>query len=435
MLLRQEFKKYLSNTSWLISEKVFNILISFVVGVYVIRYLGPENYGILSYAISFAGLFSALAALGLDRIIVCDLVEEPFQHNELLGTAFVMRIIGALGVYAMIIMAIPFTSNSASTNILIFIIASGLIFQSFKVIDFWYQAKVLSKYVVISQFTTVIISSALKLLFILTGMSVIYFALVAMLESVVLMICLAGFYFRHKGSLLAWKFKPELAKSLINRSWPVIISGIVGSFYMRIDQVMIKEIMGSRTVGEYAAAAKLAEAWYFIPMVVSSSLAPAITKARSTSYKLYTSHLVKIYGLLIWIAIIIALFTTIIADHLVIFIFGPEYINSSGILCIYIWAGVFVSGGVAKGTWTILESQQKYTMINQTIGTTLNIILNLILIPRYGGYGAALATLATVISNNMIVPLLLNKAQRDHTFLFFKSFNPLYIISGSYGIR
>jgi len=140
------FKKYFLNTSWLFFERIIGMAATFFVGVYVARYLGPANFGLLSYAGSFVGLFMALSTLGLDGIVVRELVKDEKRRDELLGTTFVLKVIGSVLVIGMLAIAIRFTNNDNFTNLFIFIIAIGTIFQSFDIIKFYFQAKVLSKY-------------------------------------------------------------------------------------------------------------------------------------------------------------------------------------------------------------------------------------------------------------------------------------------------
>jgi O-antigen/teichoic acid export membrane protein len=427
VLQSQGFRRYSANTIWLISERIIRIVLSLIVGIYVARYLGPEKFGLFSYAISFVGLFSALSALGLDGIIVRDLINSPDKDKALLGTAFVLKIIGAFVALCAIGLAILFTSNDFYTNTLIFIIAAGLIFKSFEVVIFCFQAEIISKYTAISQSAALIIVSMAKLLFIFLNLSLVYFALMALVEGLLLSVGLIFFYVKKQKSPFNWTVDQTLAKYLLRQSWPFIFSAIIVSLYMRIDQVMLKEMMGSEVLGNYAAAVKLAELWYFLPVIMSSSLFPAIASARNNDYALYLHRLLRIYSLLTWISITIAFPVSIFAKPIVSFLYGEQYLQAAKVLSIYIWAGIFVSFGTAKGSWTVLESQQKYTLGFQVIGTSANILLNIIWIPIYGAIGAAMATMATVVLNTLITPVVLNKKQRSQTILFIRSFNPRYI--------
>ena len=183
--LSSGFKKYFVNTSWLFFERVIGMAVGLFVGVYVARYLGPANFGLLSYAGSFVGLFAGIATLGLDNIVVRELVKDEKKRDELLGTTFVLKVIGSVLVIGMLTIAIRFTNNDNFTNLLIFIIAIGTIFQSFNVINCYFQAKVLSKYMVYVQLLSSISCSVIKLLLIYFNMGLIYFAIVTVLQSIV----------------------------------------------------------------------------------------------------------------------------------------------------------------------------------------------------------------------------------------------------------
>lgn len=387
------FKKYFLNTSWLFFERIIGMVVTLFVGVYVARYLGPSNFGLLSYAGSFVGLFSAIATLGLDNIVVRELVKDEKKRDELLGTTFFLKFIGSIFMVIIITIAVRFTNNDNFTNLLIFIIAIGTIFQSFNVINFYFQAKVLSKYMVYAQIFTTILCAAIRLLLIYFNMGLIYFAMVTLLQSIILASGLVAMYIKQKSSLFKWRPKFDLARCLLKDSWPLILSGVAISIYLRIDQVMIKEMLDAEAVGNYAVAIRLSVIWYFIPVAITNSLFPAIISAKKISEKLYYERLQKLYDLMIWLAIGIALPATFLADNIIRLLFGTQYQYAAGALKIHIWAGVFVFFGVARGSWIITENLQKISFQYIIWGALINIALNYYLIPLYGINGAAIATL------------------------------------------
>ena len=389
----QGFKRYFANTSWLMGHRVLSMVVALFVGVYVARYLGPKRFGFLSYAGSFAGLFTALATLGLDSIMVRELVKNPERSDELLGTSFWLKAGGAILMWIGIATAIPFTHNDTQTNILIIIIAFAVIFQAFNVIDLNYQAGVKSKYVVYAQLVQLVVSSITKLIFVCISAPLVWFACVFLLDAVVLATGLTAIYLQATGKFWYWKWRWQTAKELLKDSWPLILSGMVISIYMKIDQVMIKEMIGAEQVGHYAAAVRLSEAWYFIPMAITSSVFPAIINAKKQSEELYYQRLQKLYDLMVWLAVAIALPTTFLAPWVIRVLYGDAFSPAAEVLSIHIWAGVFVFLGVASGKWLLTENLQIFSTINTSIGAIVNIVLNYILIKNMGINGAAISTL------------------------------------------
>lgn len=393
VLKEEGARRYLKNTGWLVGEKLLRLTLGLFVSVWVARYLGPENFGVFSYIQSFVGLFIVVATLGLDGVVVRELVKTPNKVKELVGTAFFMRIIGFVLLMAILLIAINFTSNSHDENIYIIIFACSALFQSFNVIDFYFQSKVHSKYVVYANIISLVTSSLAKIILILFKAPLFAFVLVFVLDSFLLAINLIIQYYRNGSNLLNWVYNKIDAKKLISDSWPLILSGIVIAVYMKIDQVMIKEMLGSKDVGQYAAAVKLSEAWYFIPMVICNSLFPAIVNAKATNFNLYERRMRNLYGFLVWGSISVAVLTTILGDWGVQLLYGNSYSGTASVLKIHIWAGIFVGLGVASSKWYITENLQKYSFYRTLLGAVVNVTLNLILIPRYGIVGAAYATL------------------------------------------
>ena len=405
------FKKYFINTGWLFFERVIGMAVTFFVVVYVARYLGPANFGLLSYAGSFVGLFMGIAALGLDNIVVRELVKNERKRDELLGTTFVLKITGSILVLIIIVIAVRFTNNDNFTNLLIFIIAIGTIFQSFNVINFYFQAKVVSKYTVYVQIFSTILCAIIKLLIIYFNMGLIYFATVTLLQSIILASGLITMYIKQKLNLFNWRINFDLAKRLLSDSWPLILSGIAVSIYMKIDQVMIKNMLDTKAVGNYAVAVKLSGIWYFIPMAITNSTFPAIINAKKISEKLYYERLQKLYDLMVIFAISIIIPTMFLSNFMINLLFGEQYNQAASVLSIYIWALIFVGLGVARGNWIFSENLQRYSLIYLSIGAITNILLNLLLIPRFGISGAAFTTLISQMLSGYFGAYLFKKTR------------------------
>ena len=285
-----DLKRYFSNAGWLLFEKGIASITSFGVGIYVIRFLGPTDFGILSYALSFVSLFAGIAALGLDSIVIRDLVRNQGERDDLLGTSFVLKLMGALLVLIIISLVIAFAPKDKSTNWSIFFVSVASVFQSIYVIDYYFQSKVLSKYPVMVRCFSTVFSAGFKLVLIHMQASLIWFAFAVTMESFAIALGFIIVYMNNKLKVRWWKFKGGLALKLLRDSWPLILSGITISVYMRVDQVMIKSMLDTKSVGIYAIAVNLTEIWYFIPTIIIGSLFPALINARKNDYKLISER-------------------------------------------------------------------------------------------------------------------------------------------------
>lgn len=410
----QGFMRYFKNTFWLFFEKILRMFVGLFVGIWVARYLGPERFGLFSYAQSFVGLFATIATLGLDGIVVRELVKDESRANELIGTAFYLKLIGAILTLLVLVIATKFTSNNRYTNLLVFIIASATIFQSFNVVDMYFQSKVLSKYVVFSNIISLFISSIVKITLILINAPLVAFAWAILFDSIVLALGFIYFFLKYSTSeIKKIKFNKTIATSLLKDSWPLILSGVVISIYMKIDQVMIQEILGNEAVGQYTAATRLSEIWYFIPTILVSSLFPAVVNARKQSEESYYNRLQKLFDLVTWIAIVIVLPMNFLSDMIVNMLYGEQYNQAAGVLTIHIWAFLPVCFGVVLGQFYIVENLNFDNLIRNLIGVFLNIILNCIFICNYGIKGAAYASLISFIYISMIHALIRKHSRRN----------------------
>lgn len=425
----QGFKKYLLNTNWLFIEKVFRLSVSFFVGIYIARYLGPEKFGMLNYAISFVYLFGAIAGLGLRSILVRELVKGKNERaNQLLGTGFILQTLGAIVLVFTVNASGSLINNEGVYFYLVLFISLGVLFQSFQVIDFYFQSKVLSKHTVKVNIIVIAVINLFKIYLIFINADLLYFALVYLVESIILAIGFVLVYKKQKFNIFDWKFDKSLAFSLLKDSWPLMLSGIVVNIYMKIDQVMIKYFLGATEVGLYAVAARLVEAWYFIPTILSASLSPAVINAHKKSLKLFNQRLISLYSLYTWLSIVITLFMVISASFLITFLFGEEYSGGITTLQIYALSTIATFVGMATSQYLIAKNLTKISFYRTLIGMIVNVILNIILIPNYGIEGAALAT---VLSYGIATTtIFLFKDAKNQYRNLLKSFNPQYITKG-----
>lgn len=412
--------KYLKNTSWLLAEKVIRLTVGLFVGIWVARYLGPESFGLFSYVQSFVGLFLVFSSLGLDGIVTRELVKNETVSHKLLGTAFVLKLVGSGVVFCLLYVTVFFGINDSQESFFVFIIATSTVFQSFNVIDFYFQSKVLSRYVVYSNLISLLVSSLIKVVLILTDAPLISFVYVVLLDSVVLTLGFIYFYFKTSQKILVWKFDFQIALSLLKDSWPLILSGFFISLYMKIDQVMIKDIMGNASVGQYAAAVRLSEAWNFIPLVISASFFPALVNAKKTSEVVYLARLQNLFDLLTWIAIAVAIPMTFLSDWVIELLYGSSYELAGPVLMVHIWTTVFIALGVARGKWIITENLQLYSLLYICIALISNVLLNILFIPIYGVIGAAVASLIAQAVGTLFAPSLFKKT-RITFFMMIKS--------------
>jgi O-antigen/teichoic acid export membrane protein len=420
----QGVMKYFKNTSLLLGEKVLRMSVGLFVGIWVARYLGPVQFGLFSYAQSFVALFAVFSTLGLDGIVVRELVKDENQRDKLLGTAFVLKLIGAVLVLLSLIVTVFFQSNEYETNLLIFIIASAVVFQSFNIIDFYFQSKVLSKFVVYSNLFCLIFSSLIKVALILYQAPLVAFAYVVLFDSFILAIGLVYFYLKNNLLLKSWRFDLHLASCLLKDSWPLIISSIVVTIYMKIDIIMLKAFLGEYQVGLYSASSRISELWYVIPVLVTSSLFPAILNAKKTDRDLYENRVGNLYKALIWMAISLSVIVSFIAPYLMHLLYGASYKGADDILIIQIWSSVFISLLMVSNKWLLAENKTKFIFVRGTAGAFINVGLNYKYIPIYGVQAAAYTSLITLVFTSLIIDLF-TPSTRRHLFIKLQGFVPL----------
>lgn len=393
VLGHEGFRRYFANTGWMFAGQIFSLAVAFFVGAFVARYLGVAEYGRLSYAISFAGLFGFIASLGIDGILSRELVRRPAERDNLLGTGFGLKLLGGgLALLAASGAALLF-EGSPLNRTLIILFSGSLIFQSINVISTFFQAEVRAKKNIQAQIMATVISSVLKVALIFAHGSLLSLAVVFALDNVWQGIGLIRAYRRSGLKIRAWKCHRDLALKIWKNSWPLMLSIAAFAIYMKIDQVMIGRFMGETAVGLYAAAARISEIWHFIPVVICGSLLPAIVNAKEVSLHLYFSRLANLQVLAVLTAAVLSIVVFLFAKPLVAIIFGQGYLPATEILQIYIWAIIPIFLGTALYQYLLTENMIKLSFGINLAAMLVNIGLNLLFIPRFGLPGAAYATL------------------------------------------
>ncbi len=389
----QAFLRYFKNTGLLLFGKVGSQAIKMASGILVANYLLSYNNGILTTSVSYVYLFAAIAGLGLDQFIVRELHQNPHKRDEILGTAFTLKVIAGLVCIPVIYAVWQLFPLSDVAYLLVFILSFTGLLQSFTVIEAYFQSEVKSTYIMQVQILGNIVSALVKGALILMKADLVYFAASFLID---VFLISAGYflaYQRQGRSIFHWSFQGETARRLLHYSWPLIISGIMVSVYMKIDQIMLKELIpnGTMETGAYATAVNLSEALNFVPMAIVASLFPAILNARRDDANRYQRRLQNLYDLMVWISMAFAIFMTFAAP-LVYKLFKPEFAAAAQALSIHVWGSIFVFLGVASGQYLIAEGYSKLAFLRTGVGAIVNILLNLILIPKMGMNGTAIAT-------------------------------------------
>jgi len=334
--------KYVSSTVWLLIEQILRIISAIFIGALVARYLGPEKYGQFNYSLSIVIIFSALSLLGLSNVFVKEAVENIKAVASIVITTICLRIIGSVVmIFALLIFILVNQENQQMSRYILIIGASMGLLNIFKTIELFFQAKIISKYTAITNITVLLCVIIIKVYLVNNSYSLDYFIATVAVEYFAVSLLLSIFYL-YKADCIKGIFDYELAKQMLKQAWPLMLTGIIISLYMRIDQLMIRNMIGDAAIGQYSVAVRLGEAWYFVPMIIASSLFPAIISARAISENKYITTLSRLYKNLFLLAFAAGIVTYFLADFVVITLFGVEYLEAAKILSILIWAGIFV---------------------------------------------------------------------------------------------
>lgn len=407
-------QRTLSNLTWLSFDRIVRLFGAVVVNAWLTRYLGPEQNGVLNFALAFVGMFTPLAVLGMDAIVIRDIVREPTKKDEILGSAFGLRIVGAFSALLFAALAISVVRpEEMMTRMLVIISAVGMIFQSFDVIDYWFQSQVMSKYTVYAKNAAFALISVSKIIAIFAAADLTVFVVLSSLELVVASFALVVMYKKRGYSVFHWNFRFDRARILLINSWPIIISDLAVFMQARIDQVMIGEYLTNRDVGFYAAAQKISEPISFIPMVIMSSVFPVIVKTKEWSEEEYYRRLTDLYRLMFIISMIVCIPIAALSTPIVHILYGEQFTFSATLLSLLIWTRFYAFYGVARSIFISTENLFRHALLCSVSGVTVSIIANYFFIQRFGVFGSIIATHLGFLVTIFVIDGISTQTQRN----------------------
>lgn len=391
------WKKILGNSGWQFGDRLFRQGGGILISIAIARHLGPQYFGDLSFSIAFSVFFAALAKLGLDTIVVREIVRQPERSGDILGAAFTLKLMGGVLALGLAVLTIRWMRpQNPELQKLAVIVTAGIVFQAFDTADLWFQSQVQSRFTAMARGAAFMAVALTNIGLITMQAPVEAFAATAAAEAV---LCAVGF------SIVAWRApRPaglrlrvqwETMRNLLRESGYLIFSGIAVALYLRLDQMLLAEFMDNKAVGLYAAALKLSEMWYVIPTVLVSSATPYLTTLYSQSHEAYSQKLQQLLNGLMRVAFLIVIPTMLLARVAMEWLYGAAYAEAGGILSIHIVAAIFVFQGVGISTAMVIEQRTRLLWWQTLAGVVCSIILNTILIPLYGAVGAAMALVAS----------------------------------------
>jgi O-antigen/teichoic acid export membrane protein len=406
---RFNFQAVVANTGWLMTDKLLRIVVGLLVGAWVARYLGPEQYGELAYALAFIAFFQVVANLGLDGLVVRDIAQDRAKAAVILGTTFRLRLAATfLGWVAACGLMVVVRPGDTTALLLVALIGAGMLFQPADTIDLWFQSQIQSRRTVVAKATAHLLANGAKVGLILVDAPLWTFAVAQSIETALAAILLALAY-RHFRADHNWRWNWPVARELLLRSWPLMLSGLSIIIYMRIDQIMLREMVGEKELGIYSAALPFSQVWHFLPMTICASVLPTLSRLHAENTEQFYRRLQQLFSFLAWLAIAIVIGMVLIADWIVAGLLGSAYQESAAVLMVHVTTNVFIFLGVAQGQWILSENKTRVAFIQTALGAAVNIAVNLILIPRWGALGAAIAAVAgqalsAVLSNLLLAP-------------------------------
>ena len=406
--------KIARNAGWIIAEKIIQMVISLIISLITARYLGPANYGIINYAGAYTGIFFSLSTLGINSIIVKEILDNPSEEGKVMGTTLVLQLIASIFSYISIIGIVFIVDVGEPTTILVVgLNCISILFNILGTMRFWFQSKLKSKITASCTLIAYIITSLYKLFLVISGKGVVYFALSISIDYLILGILLYISYKKNNGQKL--KFSWEYGKVILSKSHHFILSGIMISIYAQTDKFMLKQMVNATEIGYYSTACAICNMWCFVLSAIIDSMQPSIIDAYKTNKETFDKRNKLLYAIIFYVSVCVSIIFSVFAELIIYILYGNEYIAAAMPLRIVTWYTSFSYLGVARNTWMVCNNKQKYLKYIYLISAVLNVLLNLLFVPVLGASGAAIASVITQVGT-IIFPLFIRDF-RENTLL------------------
>lgn len=418
--------KIAKNATWIIVCRIVQAVFGLIINMLTARYLGPSNFGLITYAASLVAFVLPILQLGFNNILVQELVQHPEREGQTLGTSLLLSLITSigcmLGVVAFAYLANP---DEPVTIIVCLLYSFILVFQSLDLIQYWYQAKLLSKHTSIIGLITYLVVSAYKIFLLVTAKNVYWFALSNVLDTALISIASLILYRVHGGQKLS--FSLSLGKELFGRSKHYILSSLMVTVFAQTDKIMIKLMIDESATGYYGAAFACAGLTSFVFVAIIDSFRPSIFEGQALGENVFEHRLTILYSVVIYLSLAQSVVMTALAGVIIRILYGAAYDPSAGALRIVVWYTTFSYLGSVRNIWILANNKQRYLWIINLIGALANVLLNAILIPLIGIYGAATASLVTQFFTNVIVEYLIRPITPNNRIML-NSLHPKYLL-------
>lgn len=422
------YGKVFNNAKWIVICKILQSLLQLAVGMLSARFLGPSNYGLIKYAASVVAFAMPLMRLGLDATLVHELVEHPEKEGEIIGTSLLMNFASGLvcvgGVFAF---SNIMNSGEKETIIVCLLYSLSLVFAALEMMQYWFQSKLMSKQSSLVMLGVYFVVSAYKIFLLATEKSVYWFAVSNSLEFGFVAVLLIVLYFKNGGH---FNFSLKTGMEMLKKSRHFIVSSMMVVIIQNTDHVMLTEIAGKVENGYYSAAITCTVIAQFVFTAIIDSFRPVILENKKENSPEYKLNISRLYNITIYLALAQSVIFTLFAELIVNVLYGADYVATVPVLRILIWYFIFSVMGVVRNVWILAEQKQKYLWFINLSGVLLNIVLNAILIPRFGACGAAVASLATQFFANFVFGFIF-KPIRENNRLLVAALNPKLLISES----
>lgn len=410
------------NAGWIIGCKIAQSLINFIIGMITARYLGPSNYGVITYVASVIAFAMPIMQLGLRHTLVKEFIKTPDFEGKILGTSLMLNIISSVFCMIGAIVFVTLVNTGETETILVCALYSlTLILNATEITQYWFQAKLLSKYPSIAALIAYIVVAIYKIYLLITQKSVVWFAFSYVLDYFLISIILMIIYKRVGGQPLTIDW--ALGKKLLSTSKYYIIPSLMVVIFQNTDRIMIKLMIGESETGFYSAAITCIGISSFVFAAIIDSARPVILEEKERNQDLYEKRVVQLYSIITFLSLAQSLGMTLLAKPIVFLLYGTEYSKTAGILAVAVWYITFGHYGSVRNIWILAEGKQKYLTGINIAGALANVAFNLLLIPVCGAVGAAIASVITQFFTNVIIGFIVKPIRRNN-YLMLKSLNP-----------
>lgn len=321
-------QKIFKGMAYLSSEKLLKLLIGIVIHSLIARKLGPEIFGEVNYAVNTVFIFSLFVLLGMDEVLIKDLVSEKDQaeKEKSIAAGLVLRILAVVISVCIFFPLLIFNifSEESQVNTYLLIFSFVLFLQPILIFEIPFLSEVKSKVIFKARMSGYVAGTFSKIIFLSMSLKPVFLVFTYMIEEVIGKFVLVwNFSKEYRFSKLT--FSKTKTLKILKSSYPIMLMTFVLAVDSRLGFQYMRLVNDDAALGFFAISFNLIDAWNFLPIAITTSVFPKLIETKRDISEVYMRRTLYLFSFCFWVSVLLIVSTYVVAPFIISFLYGAQY--------------------------------------------------------------------------------------------------------------